>query len=338
MGHHPANWHADTEAKLRSLYARYNRLSAVSFDRRFRIVPIQYDNVFRRLVTNWQQNAQALGPVAGNLGAGDVERLVGWLKTAAVTDNNFIWTHAADVLLYRMFFTVREEVKTSVARDIATELDNSTGVENWSVIAHSLGTAVTHDALDMLWTGQPVNGVATGFETRHNQALLLAMVANVSRVLQTTPKVYEGTVKPGPSGQAGRGCLNFQTYRHVLDPFCIPKMFKPEAWPDPTSEEDGVYKYIEIDHIHQANVHDVNHYLDNPRVHIPLFRKLTYRRAVTIAEEENAIDSFSKFGNVGATVGVRIKEALDDMAPGLNDAWKEYREFWDQFDAILNEF
>lgn len=338
MGHHPANWHADTEAKLRTLYARYERLSAVPFDNRFKIVPIQYDNVFRNLVKQWQQNAQALGQVAAGVGANEVESLVGWLKNAAVTDNNVVWTHAADVLLYRLFFTVRQEVKTSVARDIATELNNSTGVENWSVIAHSLGTAVVHDALDMLSTGQPVHGAATGLEARHSQALLLAMVANVSRVLQTQPKVYDGTVKPGIAGQAGRGCLNYMTVRHILDPFCIPKMFRPTAWPDPTSEQDGAYQYVEIDHIHQVNVHDIGHYLDNPLVHIPLFRKLTYQRSIKIAEEKSAIDSFPKFGNVGDNVGVRIKEALEDIAPGVNSEWKEYKKFWDQFDAVLGAF
>lgn len=143
MGHHPENWHAGAEARLRELYARYSRLSRISFDERFRIVPIQYDNIFRRLVNQWQQNAAALGPVADQLGASTVENLVGWLKNADVTDNNFIWTHAADVLMYRLFFTVRQEIKTAVALTIAREIDALPASANWSVIAHSLGTLLS---------------------------------------------------------------------------------------------------------------------------------------------------------------------------------------------------
>lgn len=338
MGHHPANWHADAETKLRELYARYTRLSRIPFDERFRIVPIQYDDVFRRLVRDWQQNAAALGPVADNLGAAAVENLVGWLRNASTADNNFVWTHAADVLMYRLFFSVRQEIKTSVAGAIAREIDALPASASWSIIAHSLGSAVVHDSLDMLWTGRKEDGTPTGFQPRQEQALLVAMISNVCRVLQTNPKAYDGTVKPGRAGQKGRGCLNYLSCRHKLDPFCIPKMFRPNEWPDPDSAERGVYRYVEIDHIHQVNVHDFNHYLDNPNVHIPLFRKLSFKSAITTEEENNAIAGFAGFGNLGEAIGIRIKQRIEETVPGLPETWNGYRTIWDQFEAVINEF
>jgi hypothetical protein len=338
MGHHPGNWQADVEARIRADYARYARLSRIPFDQRFSLVPVSYDGVFRRLVTDWQANANALGPVAAGLGAHDVERLIGWLKNAGQIDNNFVWTHAADVLLYRFFYTVRQEIKTHVLNTIVPVIDALSGSANWSIISHSLGTAVIHDALDMLWNATNEDGTATGFEPRHEQALLLAMVANVSRVLQTRPKAYESSVKPGAAGQSGRGCLNFITCRHKLDPFCIPKMFRPIQWPDADAEARGVYRYIEVDHIHQVNVHGFDHYLAHPAVHIPIFRELTFRSAVTIDEEADALANFLPFGNIGAAVGIRIRQRLEEIAPGISDAWTEYRAIWDQLEGVINEF
>lgn len=336
MGHHPDTWSTDVDAKLRELYARYGRLSRRPFDDRFELVPINYDDVFRRLVSDWQARAEALGPISDAMGADLVNSLIGWLRNAGELENNFIWTHAADVLLYRFFASVRQEVKTKVAAAIATEISSLPATSRWSVIAHSLGTAVAHDSLDMLWTGKKEDGSATGFEPRHEQALLIAMVANVSRILQTNPKVYDGTVKPGGAGELGRGCLNYLTCRHVLDPFCIPKMFRPDSWPDADSEERGLYRYIEVDHIHQVNVHDLPHYLDHPAVHIPLFRELTFRSSVTAEEEADARASFKKFGNLDDTSAIDIKERLEEMAPGISTAWTEYRAIWDQFFTLFD--
>ncbi|MEL7448314.1 MAG: hypothetical protein AAFN78_03845 [Pseudomonadota bacterium] len=337
MGHHPEGWQAEADAKLRELYGRYGRLSRRGFDDRFELVAIEYDDVFRRLVSDWQEDAEALGPISDAMGADLVSSLIGWLRNAGELEDNFIWTHAADVLLYRFFASVRHEVKTKVAARIAEEITALPATSRWSVIAHSLGCAVAHDALDMLWTGKKEDGTPTGFEPRHEQALLIAMVANVSRVLQTNPKAYDSTVKPGGAGEAGRGCLNYLTCRHVLDPFCIPKMFRPLDWPDADAEERGLYHYVEVDHIHQANIHDLPHYLEHPAVHIPLFRELTFRSAVTSDEEHDALAAFPKFGNLAQSDAIDIKQRLEDMAPGITTAWTQYRAIWDKFSAIVGQ-
>jgi hypothetical protein len=188
----------------------------------------------------------------------------------------------------------------------------------------------------MLWTGKREDGSATGFEPRHEQALVIAMLANVSRVLQTVPKALDGTVRPGAAGQEGHGCLTYMTFRHILDPFCIPKMFRPLNWPDEHAVERGAYCYVEVDHIHDLNVHDLNHYLKNPLVHIPIFRSLAgFQSAVTIDEEKQALESFRKFGDLTENVAIEFKGQLESVAPGINDDWQKYREIWDQFFALF---
>lgn len=336
MGHHPDNWHVPIEATLKRLYKKYH-LSRQPFEKRFKIRPISYDATFRNLVTRWQNDANDLGEVAAAVGADEVTNLVGWLRSAGDTQNNIIWTHAADVLLYRLFYTVRHEIKSHVAHKIAVEIDNLSASERWSIIAHSLGTAVVHDSLDMLWNGTQEDGSPTGFEPIHDQALVIAMIANVSRVLQTVPKAYEGTVKPGRSGQSNRGCLRYMTFRHVLDPFCIPKMFRPDSWPDSSAVDRGIYQYVEVDHVHDINVHDFNHYLKNPKVHIPLFRGLAgFRTAVTAAEEETELTKFKQFGQLSQGVGIRLKEKLEGISPGISADWKAYKDIWDEFFELFS--
>jgi hypothetical protein len=336
MGHHPDDWYVPVQKTLKQLYGKYN-ISRIPFDTRFTIQPISYDSVFRMLVARWQADATALGAASAAVGATEVGNLVGWLRNAGQVDNNFVWTHAADVLLYRLFYTVRHEVKTHVAAELARGIDALPASARWSVIAHSLGTAVAHDSLDMLMSGTQEDGSPTGFEARHEQALVVAQVANVSRVLQTAAKAYDSNVKPGRAGQNGRGCRKFLNFRHVLDPFTIPKMFRPDNWPDSTAVAKGLYRYIEVNHVHDINVHDLTHYLKHPDVHIPLFRSLAgFKSAVTKAQEEEALANFKQFGQLSQSAGISLKEKLEEVSPGISEDWKTYREIWDMFFGLFN--
>lgn len=80
MGKHEAGWHQPVEALLREIYGRYRVARFVSFDDRFEVVPIGYDDIFRDLLARWQQDAATIGPLAEGVGAGQVENLVGWLR------------------------------------------------------------------------------------------------------------------------------------------------------------------------------------------------------------------------------------------------------------------
>lgn len=333
MGKHEAGWHQPVEALLREIYGRYRVARFVSFDERFEVVPIGYDDIFRDLLARWQQDAAAIGPLAEGVGAGQVENLVGWLR--GVDPDQFVWSHAADVLLYRLFFDVRQTVRTAVARQIADAIVDLKANETWSVIAHSLGTAVVHDALDMLWTGTLPGGGGTGFSAAQNKAQLVMMVSNVSRVLETSPDVYESTVRPGDAFDAGAGCFHFLNARHRYDPFALPRRFDPLAWPRPDSIALGRYLPVEVDHIHQSNVHSLEHYLANPRVHVPMLRCLTFERAVSQDEEEAALAAFPPFGTLGEDTAFDLKGKLEDLLPAVSDRWPRFAEIWDLFAAFL---
>lgn len=330
-------WAAEVKEVLVQAYANYPRLAAIDFDARFEIQMIHYDPIFQEIVTRWQTDAEALAPLGEELEP-DINSLVGWLRGAGKKDGNFIWSHAADVLLYRLSALVRERVKVHVAKQIVEGVSRQYEEHKkslWSVIAHSLGTIATHDALDMLATGKVPDTPVNAFDPRIEQAQVIAMVANVSRLLETVVDVYDSTVKPGRAGQSGRNCLRFLNPRHFLDPFTIPQMFHPQAWPDAETVAALRYRYIEVSHVHQANVHDICHYLKNPQVHIPLFQSLAGDSKISKTEAKAAIDSFPQLGSFQADHVAKIKKDLAEASPSMGERWRAIGQVWDRFQSIL---
>lgn len=119
--------------------------------------------------------------------------------------------------------------------------------------AHSLGTSVAHDAPHALWTTEFAGGVR--IDPADVKAAFVMMVANVSRLLQTDADVLTSAVQTGQASNPERGCLNFLTARHALDPFTIPRMFDPMEWPDEETVNQGRYQSIRVNHFRDRNIH-----------------------------------------------------------------------------------
>lgn len=317
MGFQPDGWEKPLVKHLGGLFGKHSRAGTSDLSDLFQIIPIQYDVIFRNLLARWQDGANTFG--AAEVPASPlVNQLTGWLRDAG-NDQNRIWTHPVDVLLYRFFAEVRQAVKDHVAAQFAKELVTLGPNENWSVVAHSMGTAVTHDSLDMLFVGTIPAGAPPGFDPRRYQAQAIVMLANVSRVLQTASRVYESNVMPGPAGKAGRGCLNYVTSYHHLDPFTWVDPFRPVLWPDKRAVEDGLYQFIEVDHIYDWNLHDGVHYLRHPRLFVPVLRALTFPRMVTKQAEADAIAGFRQFGSLSQAQVIAIKSKFEDKMPHAAD-------------------
>lgn len=331
-------WATELKKVLVTAYKKYPKLAATPFDTQFEIEMVHYDPIFQEIVSRWQADAKEIQPLAIDVGATHVAQLVGWLRTAGKKDGNFIWTHAADVLLYRLSATVRERVKVHVAKQIVDGVSKQYKKEQeslWSVIGHSLGTAVAHDALDMLATGTVPGTDISAFDPTIEQAQSITMIANTSRVLETVVDVYQSAVRPGKAGQGGRDCLRYLNFRHFLDPFTIPRMFHPQSWPDDATVAQRRYQYYEVTHVHQVNVHDVCHYLLNPQTHIPLFRALAGETMITKAEEKAAVESFPQFNGLPPETAARIKKDLAAISPSSGETWPALKNLWDDFHALL---
>ena len=294
MGVFDDSWVEPVEAQLSEIYGGYETLSSVPQSSRFTIHPIRYDDILTDLVKKWQDDANAISRLSAGVNAATAEALVGWLKTAGT---GFVWSHAADVLLYRCFSDVREAVVVTVANQIVkviTDDLNTLQESRWGVLAHSLGTAVAHDALHALWTTVFPDG--SRFDPADVKAAFVMMVANVSRILETDVDALTSVVQPGRPSNADRGCLNYVTARHALDPFTIPRMFDPEQWPDAATVAQGRYQSVRVNHFRERNIHGLRHYLAHPAVHIPLMRLLADRKSViSVSEEKGGADGVHGF-------------------------------------------
>ena len=340
MGLHEPGWHEKPVSALKDAYAQYPALAAVPFETRFQIVPVTFDHRLRAIVKKWQTDATAVGEAAKDANVQLVQDLTGWLREAGETSGNYEWTHAADVLLYRVYPSVRAAIKVHVAAQIAKVVNARKAGESWSVIGYSLGTAVTHDSLHALWTATMPDGSGTGFNSDQERAQVVAQIANTSRVLQTKPNAYESAVKPGAASKK-HGCRYFITARHAVDPFTTPFPFQPVAWPDATAEQRGIYVPIVPQHIHQWNVHAFEHYMVNPAVHIPLFRSLlddSDHDYITDDDEATALTWFKPFGGLEKQAALKIKSWLEDRLPATSETWETLRTVWDWYQLGKHHF
>jgi hypothetical protein len=330
MGVSDPAWARPIETLLDEIYSTYETLAGIPRTARFTIHPIRYDDILSRLVTKWQADATAIGRLSAGVNAPLADALVGWLKSAGP---GLAWTHAADVLLYRCFADVREAVLVAVANQIFKVVNadlNQSQESRWGVLGHSLGTAVVHDALHALWTTEFPGGVR--FDPADVKADFVMMVGNLSRLLETDIDVLASAVQPGRTSSPTRGCLNFLTVRHALDPFTIPRMFDPQDWPDRETVEQRRYRSIRLTHFRHRNVHALVHYLIHPAVHIPLLRlAANHRTIITEATEQAALQAFTAFGEVPRDAAVRELEHLERIQPSRGDDWTKLRAIWDAF-------
>lgn len=274
---------------LRECYSRYANLQLIPFDQTFKFVEIRYDGEFDGLRKRWKQAADEVVGLVDDEGGEDtlVGTLAGWAEEA--NKDKFLATHVLDIVLYRLVTSVGELVRSTVIDQIMQELDPGTDVLRWSVIAHSMGTAVAHDSLLELFTRKK-----KGLKPEQHGLQVLMMVANVSRLLEDPDlyqdDVYRSIVRPS-TDPAGGVCRYYLNARHEYDPIPMPKRFKPaESWPDPQARADRRYEELPIGIVEEADVHGLEHYLRNPAVHVELFRRLTVPGLI---DEQTARDALA---------------------------------------------
>jgi hypothetical protein len=338
MGQHEDGWETSAVRVLRDVFDDYASLASRSFDDYFDVVALRYSDSFDELTRTWRDAPQdlksSLTDVSGSARRQierEIDRVAGWVEV----DDSFFWTHAMDVILYRFFSLVRERIDASIAAGIVGRLADDDGAyRGWCVVAHSLGTAVAHNVLNKIY-GTPLDD-GTTLNVGDTRPTTVMMVANVSRVLQLPgAKVYETRVAPG-SVNTGRVCEYYLNARHRLDPFVQPKAFDPDNWPDPFNADNGYYQHLRVGHILNANIHALDHYLKNPRVHVPFFRSILGREVIPRQEYAEAclrFDNETLHGQLD-----QLREALDQHLPATTDDWRSLIKSVKTFREFLNRF
>jgi pimeloyl-ACP methyl ester carboxylesterase len=167
------------------------------------------------------------------------------------------------------------KVRVDVAKRLAALIADNP-VAEIHVIAHSLGTAVLHDSLALLYREHAgVSEDLPVLDVRLHKLASVWMIANVSRLVYTATGLadpLDSTVRPGANG-----CTNFlANIWHEFDPFTWFSRFNPPndgSWIARQAFDHG-YRSIETSSVRQLNTHDFSDFIENPAVAVPLFRRL----------------------------------------------------------------
>jgi hypothetical protein len=219
-------WFAEAEKGLKDVYETFiktdpNYGGGTEFTNAFKIVRIEYDSILEHYRYAWEVQAKEWSKLG--LGGDFANAIRTFFEGNSAS--SFLWTHVADVALY-VAPTLRAAVKAKVAADIVGGLRTELAAGNlgsWSVIAHSLGTAVAHDTLRdirQLIQGDPATA-GTFWPPR-----VICMAANVARVLtDEQATIYSDSLAPLGSHQPA----GYISCNHELDPFTRIGPFAPAA-------------------------------------------------------------------------------------------------------------
>jgi hypothetical protein len=284
MGDFAAGWSAPIQTALRQYYdpARYAFLQNFPFKQNFTFVEITYNNFFTEYLAQARQQAAALAKwdqlTAGLTGEalGILQKVVAAASSAPA--DNFLVNYLGDVAFY-MATDIGQEIKSDIVSQIGTGLGGASydsASNNWSVIAHSLGTRVMTEVLQAGFTAAP------SLES-FGKAQVLMQVANVSKLLEDilqvpykTGDVYHNAVYPSDTSANGV-CGHFINATHRLDPFAFIDEFDPGAdFGDGNALLDSLYHPVKLPaaDITSWDVHALDHYMLHPAVHTTLFQYL----------------------------------------------------------------
>ena len=328
MGEFRQNWSRDVVKKLDEVATRYpsvvKQLKGKAFSERVIPVEIRYDEVFSRLITEWDQSVTQLQQfipqnekkLDSSIDVGDV---LGWLtRSAKPSEQQFFWSHAVDVLLYKFFPIVTDQVRLTVQKQFAQALKGPR--KTASVLAHSLGTRVMHDSLSLLGT-QAFDGgssflAGTGF-TFDNIFTVANVIRAVGKTYPDEPDEFKGSCVHPPSAKSINSsaayCASYFAFTHELDPFTIRNRFEPTWGVDFIAPKP-------LSHIADWNVHSFPHFLDHPSVHVPILNQLVSIDDPVISEEVEAVavanyraPSLPPCLHGLVDFRARVREILDDV-------------------------
>jgi hypothetical protein len=305
MGSPGKDWADEYASQLRKSYQLIPSLNRVPFDDAIAVKGIVYDTFFEERRVAWKDNAAKVlqGFVDAGMSKGGAAAVM--RATGSMTTKQFLSTHVLDVLHYRFLRTVGEQVRSYVSGEIERLVQAHDPVRRppYSILAHSLGTAVVTESLHC-WISEEIDGLQA-WDSRLGPNNLF-MVANCARLLWSLgPKndsraIYKSATWPYPTPELG-ACRYYGNYSHALDPVTHAQPFdRPDEafyhWPD----RSEIYGNVDIhpEDVQRFNVHGLDHYLAHPNVYVDLFRRI---RGLTLVSENECHSALDRYGKTTLT-------------------------------------
>lgn len=325
-------------------YSPYKGLSKKKIEEEhFKFIPINYDSVFEGYRKRWKKNANG---VRDRVAAENKEigRVFEWLGTSIEDDDKvetIFWDSLLDPLIWYGLPEARQAVVAKVNTQIGAALKTMYAEERTNtahILAHSLGTSVMHDSLISLRHFPDHEGL---FDPASHKWRTIGMIANVSRLLESkfkldaniprnAYKAYNSILNPGSADSI---CANYVNVRHRADPFTMPRRFNPGDWPTNAYSDIETVRFNDI-----KLVHSFTHYMENPRVHLPLIRLISGRVVLGTGPEikkvwneyiekypQSASIEFDSFRNLFSNDPDK-KLDIKKLAKFLYEVYKELKE------------
>ncbi|HEX7053444.1 MAG TPA: hypothetical protein VF211_05845 [Burkholderiales bacterium] len=305
-----------------------------------KFVEINYNDIFDAYLDEAKQHAADLGSwgklvktkdptMSGVLG-----RIVG--IAAKEPAKSFLITHLADVAFF-MATDLGWQVRARIAEQMGAALKDLKAKDSWSIIAHSLGTRVATEVLQIGFTGAP--SLAS-----FGKARFVMMVANTSYLLQELSPYNAGDVYTNivyPARKAMGVCHRYINVSHELDPFSFIKRFDPPStWGNGEVFTQKLYHPIllQAKDLTSKEVHSLEHYLRHPQVHTTLFRFLVDpagRLGPTEREMKAQMDIYTN-ETLAAQITAAWRTSIAALRDGKFETAKEIFDTWEKFGALVS--
>ncbi len=310
MGSFDKDWSKEIQELIKSNYTKVKSEYATEFDKRFKFVEVNYNSFFEERREQWKNQNEELKAALtlGGISSSLLDKITS--LSDKLTSDKFYATHALDVVLYRYIKQLSEQVRTYLAEEF---IKAAKFRGPWSIIAHSLGTSVTHDTLHALFTHQIKHKTLD----RHFRPTNVWMLANVSRVVSDDVDVYKSVVKPtfDPSNGVVSEYFNAQ---HPFDPFPNVKAFhsnngEATHW---RNQVGNRYQHILLpkSDVTELNVHGFSHYLKSPLVTRALI--LSIGGAAAIDDEKMKIYEKNYQNKTVTATTNKVKEKFEEISLG----------------------
>lgn len=335
--HETDSWAEDVTNKLQDVALRYDYFQDKEITNLVNFLPISYDEKLAELLESWKDNASEMSSFFENYELAedfDIPKVLGWFEDITETEKNFFWSHVADVIIYRFFETYKAHIRAHVALQFVEGINwikqNNPDNQITTVITHSLGNIVAHDSLHML--GSNMYDEHEAFSPDDWRFQLILSLANVCGVMKSDFNPYNSIIRPTSAG-APAYFSYFAHAHHAFDPFTIPWAFSPQNW-------GGGFSDLILDHYHDWNIHGFEHYIDHPKVHIPLLKNLIGLDSISSSEETEAIHSYessNQFGGNLKCIG-EVKQVIDSELKPLVQSISTDTDLLDLVPLIIKSY
>ncbi len=304
---------------------RYEKHRGESIEDHLDVHEYNYNEFFDKMRKEFSDRAKnvkdRLEAISGLYGISFPGDLAGRLAAleADFGNDEFFYTHWLDVIFYTTMLGAK--VRVDAGKKIA-ELVEEYGQNKVHVMAHSLGTAVVHDTLHLLYRPEydPDDEIPDLSLTNHKLGSVW-MVANVSRLVNR----FTGLVDPmkSPVKPGDRGCASqFYNIRHELDPFTWLSRFDPAnngSW-IPESIYVTAYNNIVTNLVVDPDTHSFPQYMADPKVaEVFLYQMTPFN--VSLQEMDAVSEAYSKQAINGAYAS--LEEAFYDLNVKDIESWRE---------------